>query len=590
MSARVGDDVIAEVRERTSIVELASRYTALKRTGRNHQGLCPFHSEKTPSFSVSEERGVFYCFGCQASGDVFKFVMLKDGLTFPEALERLAREAGVELPKRAADDRREQGRERLLRVNAFAMKFFQRALWESPAGAAARDYLARRKVREDTARSFELGYASAEGLSQALEKAGAPMADAESIGLIGRSTRGAGWFDRFRHRLMFPITDLAGRTIAFGGRQLGDGEGPKYLNSSDSALFHKGRSVFGLAAARDTINQERRVILVEGYLDVIALTQAGVRNVVAPLGTALTSDQIRLLRRFTDDFLVLFDGDRAGVAAAARSFIAFAEVGIFAEAGFLPEGHDPDTYVNELGADRMRKLFEDRTPLVDHYLRSLAAPESSLAVRARAARTVAELGDRLESPIFAGLFRRRAADYLGIAEDQLKRGQSSPRAQQVPATPPPAASAPLARPATFSGHECMILELLLVHGELRSQLSPQVADLFTNEAARALLAKILDAGDAAGNADLVVELPREAADRVAKAWLGEGERYADPERLLADCTATLGARARDARRRALTQEIAEAERRGNAAAYQALVEEKRRLDTAVVARKPQEPS
>ncbi len=432
MSARVGDDVIAEVRERTSIVELASRYTALKRTGRNHQGLCPFHSEKTPSFSVSEERGVFYCFGCQASGDVFKFVMLKDGLTFPEALERLAREAGVELPKRAADDRREQGRERLLRVNGFATKFFQRALWESPAGAAAREYLARRKVREDTARSFELGYAPLEGLSQGLEKAGAPMADAESIGLIGRSTRGAGWFDRFRHRLMFPITDLAGRTIAFGGRQLGDGEGPKYLNSSDSALFHKGRSVFGLAAARDAINEERRVILVEGYLDVIALAQAGIRNVVAPLGTALTSDQIRLLRRFTDDFLVLFDADRAGIAAAARSFIAFAEVGIFAEAGFLPEGHDPDTYVNEVGADRMRKLFEDRTPLVDHYLRSLAAPESSLAVRARAAQTVAELGDRLESPIFAGLFRRRAADYLGLAEDQLKRRQSSPRAPQAP--------------------------------------------------------------------------------------------------------------------------------------------------------------
>ena len=379
MSARVGEDVIADVRERTSIVELASRYTALKRTGRNHQGLCPFHSEKTPSFSVSEERGVFYCFGCQASGDVFKFVMLKDGLTFPEALERLAREAGVELPKRPADERREQGRERFLRVNAFAAKFFHRTLWESSAGTAARDYLAKRKVREETARSFGLGYAPAEGLAQALERAGAPLADAASLGLIGRSTRGASWFDRFRFRLMFPITDLAGKTIAFGGRQLGDGEGPKYLNSPDSTLFHKGRSVFGLAAAREAVNSERRAILVEGYLDVIALAQAGIRNVVAPLGTALTSDQIRLLRRFTDDFLVLFDGDRAGVAAAARSFVAFAEVGIFAEAAFLPGGHDPDTYVNEFGGGELRKLFEQRTPLVDHYLRSLASPQSAAA-------------------------------------------------------------------------------------------------------------------------------------------------------------------------------------------------------------------
>jgi len=242
MSGRVGEDKIAEVRERTSIVELVSRYTALKRTGRNHQGLCPFHSEKTPSFSVSEERGLFYCFGCQASGDVFKFLMLKDSLTFPEALERLAREAGVELPKRPAEERREQGRERLLRVNAFAMKFFQRALWESPAGAPARDYLARRKIREDTARAFGLGYAPPDGLARALENVKAPLADAESLGLIGKSTRGGGWFDRFRSRLMFPITDLAGKTIAFGGRLLASVEGqPKYLNSPESSLFQKRR-------------------------------------------------------------------------------------------------------------------------------------------------------------------------------------------------------------------------------------------------------------------------------------------------------------------------------------------------------------
>ncbi|MET0152542.1 MAG: DNA primase [Candidatus Binatia bacterium] len=582
MSGRVGDDVIADVRERASIVELVSRYTALKRTGRNHQGLCPFHSEKTPSFSVSEERGVFYCFGCQASGDVFRFVMLKDGLTFPEALERLAREAGVELPKRPADERREQGRERFLRVNAFATKFFQRALWEGPSGTAVRDYLAKRKVREDTARSFGLGYAPAEGLSQGLEKAGAPLADAESLGLVGRSTRGAGWFDRFRNRLMFPITDLAGKTIAFGARQLGDHDGPKYLNSSDSVLFHKGRSVFGLAAARDAIHEERRVIVVEGYLDVIALAQAGIRNVVAPLGTALTSDQIRLLRRFTDDFLVLFDGDRAGIAAAARSFSPFAEVGIFAEAVFLPEGHDPDTYVNEAGADATRKLFEHPVPLVDHFLRSLAPPDSSLAARARAAQAVAELGERIEQPIFAGLFRRRAADYLGLPEEQLKRRPSGRRAPPPVASDRAAEAPPPVRRAALPRPESMILELLVVHGDLKTKLPPNVEDLFTSEEARAMLAKVREAGEGdAARSDLVGELPRDAADRVAKAWLGEVELYAEPERLLADSIAALGTRARDARRRALTQEIAEAERRGNDAERRALVEEKRRLDAAV---------
>ncbi len=579
MSARVGDDVIADVRERTSIVELASRYTALKRTGRNHQGLCPFHSEKTPSFSVSEERGVFYCFGCQASGDVFKFVMLKDGLTFPEALERLAQEAGVELPKRPADERREQGREQFLRVNAFAAKFFQRALWESTAGAAARDYLTKRHVREETARSFGLGYAAAEGLAQALEKAGAPLAEAATLGLIGRSTRGAGWFDRFRLRLMFPITDLAGKTIAFGGRQLGDGEGPKYLNSPDSILFHKGRSVFGLAAARETVNAERRAILVEGYLDVIALAQAGIRNVVAPLGTALTSDQIRLLRRFTDDFLVLFDGDRAGIAAAARSFVAFAEVGIFAEAAFLPEGHDPDTYVNEFGAGEMRKLFEKRTPLVDHYLRSLAAPESSLAERARAAEAAVDLAQRLESPIFAGLFRRRAAEHLGLAEDQLKRRPSRDRIAP-PLAAPASDPVPVARRVAISSHESMILELLLVREELRAKLPPDLEARFSSEEARSLFRRIRDGGPRVTATEFVGELPRSAADRVAKALLGEDEIYADPERQLADCLERLAGRSRDERLRALTREIRDAENRGDAATLQALLAEKQRLTSA----------
>jgi DNA primase len=585
MSARPGDDVIADVRERTSIVELASRYTALKRTGRNHQGLCPFHSEKTPSFSVSEERGVFYCFGCQAGGDVFKFVMLKDGLTFPEALERLAREAGVELPKRPADERREQGRERFLRVNAFAAKLFQRTLWESPAGAAARDYLAKRGVREETARSFGLGYAPADGLAQALEKAGAPLADAASLGLIGRSTRGAGWFDRFRLRLMFPITDLAGKAIAFGGRQLGDGEGPKYLNSPDSILFHKGRSVFGLAAAREAVNAERRAILVEGYLDVIALAQAGIRNVVAPLGTALTSDQIRLLRRFTDDFLLLFDGDRAGVAAAARSFAAFAEVGIFAEAAFLPEGHDPDTYVNEFGGGELRKLFEKRAPLVDHYLRSLASPESPLALRARAAETAADLAERLESPIFAGLFRRRAAEYLGLAEEQLKRRPTRDRVPP-PSAAPATAPIPVVQRVTMSSQESMILELLLVHGELRSRPPPDLEARFPSEEARALFRRIRDAAPGVTAAEFLGELPRGAADRVAKALLGEHEIYADPERQLADCLERLDGRSRDERLRALTREIREAETRGDAATLRALLAEKQRLTTA---RQPPDP-
>jgi DNA primase len=574
MSGRVGEDKIAEVRERTSIVELVSRYTALKRTGRNHQGLCPFHSEKTPSFSVSEERGLFYCFGCQASGDVFKFLMLKDSLTFPEALERLAREAGVELPKRPAEERREQGRERLLRVNEFATKFFQRALWEAPAGAPARNYLAERQIREDTARVFGLGYAPPDGLARAFENVKAPLADAESLGLIGKSTRGGGWFDRFRNRLMFPITDLAGKTIAFGGRLLTAVEGqPKYLNSQESPLFQKRRSVFGLAAARDAINERRRVVLVEGYVDVIALAQAGIRNVVAPLGTSLTSDQVRLLKRFTDEFLVLFDGDRAGLTAAARAFAVFAEVGIFAEAALLPEGHDPDTFVLKEGAAALEVILGRASPLVDHYLHSLAAPDGSLGTRARAAQEVAELCERLENPIFTGLLRRRAAEYLGLPEDQLRRRVAPRRAAEAT----PVRSTSPVPPASLSSQELHILELLLVHRELQRLLPPSAEDLFASAEARGLFVRIRDGGEPT---ELVRALPREAADRVARAWLGEREAYAAPEQMLDDCVTRLVERSREARLRALTQEIREAESRGDAAALRALLAEKLRLSAA----------
>jgi DNA primase len=575
--SRFAGEKVTEVRERTSIVEIVSRYTALKRTGRNHQGLCPLHTEKTPSFSVSEERGVFYCFGCQAGGDVFKFLMLKENLTFPEALERLAREAGIELPKHPVEERRQQGRERLLRVNTFAAKFFERALWENDAGTAARRYLDKREIRAETARGFGLGFAPGEGLAHALENAGAPLDDAESLGLIGRSTRG-GWYDRFRSRLMFPITDLGGKIIAFGGRLLEAVEGqPKYLNSPESALFQKRRSVFGFAAAREATREATRVLLVEGYIDVIALAQAGVKNVVAPLGTAITADQIRLLKRFTDNFVLLFDGDRAGVAAAARSFSVFAEVGVFADAAFLPEAHDPDTFVRAEGREGIERVLSRSSPLGDHYLRSLAAPEAALAVRHRAAEAVAELLASVESETFRGLFVRRAAEYLGLPEEQLSRRKT--RGLQRPqgaGDNPPARE----RASALTVHESLIIELLLTHPELKPTLPSDFERLFTHEEARSLVRRIRESEESSPPADFLEELPSPARNRVAKAWLGESEMYADPPQMLADCLTRLERQAVDGELRVLSREIREAEQRGDDARLHALLAEKQRLASA----------
>ncbi len=575
--SRVGEDKIAEVRARANIVEIISRYTALKRTGRRHAGLCPFHNEKTASFSVSEERGLFYCFGCHASGDVFKFLMLREQISFPEALERLAKEVGVELPKRPDELRRDEGRARLLRVNAFAARFFQQQLWESPAGAGARTYLAGRAIREETARAFGLGFAPPEGLAQALEAAKAPLEDAETLGLVARSQRGGGWYDRFRNRLIFPISDLGGKIVAFGGRILEAVEGgPKYLNSSESALFQKRRSLFGLEAARDAIHRENRVVVVEGYIDAIMLWQAGIQNVVAPLGTALTTEQLRLLKRFTEAIVVFFDGDRAGAAAAARSFPVFAEVGSFADAAFLPAGHDPDSFVRSEGKEGVERILAAKTPLVDHYLRSLAPGDAALAARLRGAQEVAELLARVDGPIFKGLLARRAGEFFGLAEQELLG-----RARPSRITPPPSPAAPSAvRPPALSSHESLIVELLLVAPVLAEALPAAVDSFFEHEEALAILERIRAGGRSLDASEILPELSTEARDRVARSLLGEADIYVEPSRMLADCLAKLANEAHERALRALSQKIRAAEQRGDGAALAELLAQKQRLAAA----------
>jgi DNA primase len=585
MDGRFGSDKIAEIRERASIVEVVSRHVALRRAGQNHVGLCPFHSEKTPSFSVREDRGFFHCFGCGESGDVFKFLMRRENLTFPEALEQLARETGVELPKRGGDARRDEARERFHRVNAAAADYFQRCLWDERIGRVARAYLTEREINEQTARAFALGYAPPEGLAHALEKAGLALREAEVLGLVGRSRRGPGWYDRFRQRLMFAIHDLSGKIVGFGGRALGESTtgGPKYLNSPESPLYHKGRLLFGLAAAREAIRAAERAIVVEGYMDAISLAQAGIRNVVAPLGTSLTSDQVRTLRRFADAIVVFFDGDAAGARAAARSFAVFAEVGVFADAAFLPPGEDPDTFVRRHGRAGIEARIAERSPLVDHYLATLAAPGASLPERKRAAETVADLLGRIGDPIFAGLLARRGSEHLGIAETQLLARTRRLPPPPAPRTPPPSASRPPpARAIAIPPHESLVLELLVLFPRLTAELPDDSGAILSSSEVRAILARIRELGSMLHPADVVDELPEDSRARIARA-LSDDERrselYPEPERMLAECFARLRGRRADERLRSLGDEIRAAESRGDTAAVEALLAEKQRLST-----------
>ncbi|MGH7830300.1 MAG: DNA primase, partial [Candidatus Binatia bacterium] len=347
----ITEEKLAEIRERASIVEVISDHLTLKKTGRNHLGLCPFHAEKTPSFTVNEEKGIFHCFGCNVGGNVFNFLMQYEHLTFPEAVERVAKRYGiaVERLERPGLKRETEERESLYRINEKATAYFHQALFDRPEGKRALVYLKNRGVDEDMARRFLLGYASpaGQGLAGFLQREGFPLKDAVRLGLV--SDKGSQRYgEKFVDRLMFPIVNPAGKIVGFGGRVVGDGL-PKYLNSAETPLFRKGSNLYGLFHAKEAIREKDRVVLVEGYLDVIALSQFGISYAVATLGTALTPEQVRILGRYTRNIIALFDGDEAGRKAAARSFEIFIEGGLLGRVAFLPKGDDPDTFVRTRG-------------------------------------------------------------------------------------------------------------------------------------------------------------------------------------------------------------------------------------------------
>lgn len=353
-------DQVAEIKSRVDIVELISEYVTLKKAGRNFLGLCPFHNEKTPSFTVNRERQMFYCFGCGEKGDVFAFLMRLNNASFPETLTLLARRAGVVLPPSSSHRDGKStlnAREQIIQVNQSAAAYYRDTLF-SPAGKEALAYLRGRGLKESTIEAFGLGYAP-EGwrnLRHHLERKKVSLKPAREAGLIiAKEDRPDVLYDRFRNRVMFPVRDVDGRIIAFGGRILGEGE-PKYLNSPESPAYTKGRQLYGLSQAKEAIRRSGYAILVEGYFDLIVLWNAGITNVVATLGTALTRDHLSLIRRYAERVAVLFDGDEAGRKALARSVELFVAAHMDARAVVLPEGLDPDDFVRRHGGDALRPL------------------------------------------------------------------------------------------------------------------------------------------------------------------------------------------------------------------------------------------
>jgi DNA primase len=561
MPGRISDDAIRTIRERASLIEVVSDVVALRRRGgRSAVGLCPFHAEKTPSFNVSEEHGFYHCFGCDEHGDVFSFVMKTQSLTFPDAVRTVAQRFGLPVPEEAAAGGGARS-EPLVAVSESAAAFFRGAL-RGPDGARARDYLAERGIRPETIERFGLGYArgGGEALVCHLRAQALPLDDAVTAGLVMRRASG-GMLDRFRDRLIFPIADLRGRVIAFGGRVLpgtpstGDPP-PKYLNSPESPIFHKSRNLYGLALARDAIRERGRVAVVEGYLDVIAVAQAGIREVVAPLGTALTVDQLTVVGRFTERVIACFDGDPAGRRAAARSFPAFIDAGLWGRGVFLPAGDDPDTFVRARGGEAFTALLDTAEPLIEAWLAEVVGPDrDAVRRRAEAAREVTRLLRRLRTrdPDKFDVLAGRAAQTIGVAEERLRA-----EGVAIRAAAPPVATPRSAGPA----EEELIVELLAAYPEVvdRVRQAGIIGDFEhagSREAAEQLLA------DPVGDRTAVVQsLRRELRDRVARRLLEESDEH-ERERALADCIAKIQGRRMRRLRSRLRDELRAAEARGD---------------------------
>jgi DNA primase len=365
-------DFIERVANASNIVDIISQYTQLKPSGGGLMGRCPFpdHPEKTPSFSVSETKQVYYCFGCHKSGNIFKFLQNYNGMSFPEAVEYLANRAQLPLPEvtREASDHQDQQlqkKKQLLKVTQLAADYFHEQFRSLPSGHPVKVYAHQRGLTTEMIEEFKVGYSSEEwdGLIQFLQARNVPLPLAEEARLIkARSGGKSGYFDLFRERLMFPIFSTMGDVIAFGGRILGAGE-PKYLNSPESPIFHKGRVLYGLAQTAKYIRSEDQAIVVEGYMDLLSLYRADFRNVVATMGTALTSDHGRMLSRISKNVLVLFDGDEAGQDAAERSLPILLGAGLFPKGLILPDELDPDDFLRERGAEALRSLLQNASDL-----------------------------------------------------------------------------------------------------------------------------------------------------------------------------------------------------------------------------------
>lgn len=557
-----------QLKSSVDIVEVVGQYVRLRKAGPRWLGLCPFHTEKTPSFSVHGALQFYKCFGCGAAGDVIRFVMEMEGLTFMEALRSLAERHGIPMPRRAEySDPETKLRAALYRMHEIARDLYRSAL-ASGAGSEARAYLAKRGVAPALVSEFQLGFADRSGqLARALEREGFDGSQMEQSGLVIRRDDGSGFFDRFRNRLMFPIQDESGRIIAFGGRALDAGQEPKYLNSSDTKIYEKSRVLYNLNRAKQAIRKNDRTVLVEGYMDVIGVWSAGVAEAVAPCGTSLTAQQVRSIRRHSDYVVVNFDPDQAGAGATERSIQLLLEEGMRVRVLQLDGGLDPDEYVKANGAERYRECLE-KAPGYFHWLADRArarfdmrSSEGRIAALQFLLPAIQRVTDRLERATIANDLANYLGVDAGLVLDHFRKAATDRREKSI------AVSGTAVKPI-----ESILVNAFAASEEARAELMPAlrrvraVEQFATRRILEAMFA-MAEAGAPFSFGELegrLEEADKELLHRLVfseTAGQDAGRLFA----LAADSVRTLERREGEARRAELKARARDAERAGNMA-------------------------
>jgi DNA primase len=535
----IPDDVVEEVRSRADIVEVIGEHVALKRSGKDFKARCPFHEERTPSFYVVPSKGFYKCFGCGESGDVFTFLMKRLGLSFLDSVRAVAERTGVEIRETSRQGGEDPFRH-LYEANSFAREFFEKNLWEEDTGKPARAYLKGRGIGQETATRFGLGFAP--DAWRTLREASAVHGIEDSVllevGLLIQREEGKEPYDRFRNRVIFPIESTAGRVLAFGGRVLGQVEKgtPKYLNSPESPVYHKGEVLYGLSWAKNAIRREEGALVVEGYMDAVSLAAGGIENAVAPLGTSMTEDQARLLARYCSRVFLLFDSDPAGLKATFRAGDVLLAAGLHPAVVTLPPGEDPDTVIRKEGPEGIREYLSQALDVLDRKLQILDERDyfSSIERTRGAVDRLLPTLRAAKDPALRDIYVAKVAERTGVRREtlnaELEKGEAGfPSRSRARAKVAPSASEPR-RPVDLGAERKLLLLLVQFRDYVDLAAERLAPEEFSDPVFRALFQALVDDPEMAHP---TVGMDPVAADRFEE-LLGSEERLSEASRVFED--------------------------------------------------------